>query len=71
MKRLRVAHVMVQPVLVVDDDESVMPGPLTESVQVPLTQLAGHAEKISGDLVRLQAELDRQESENSERSDTV
>jgi hypothetical protein len=39
-RRLRIAHVIVQPVLAWDDGEELAPGPPVQPLQVPLSALA-------------------------------
>lgn len=55
-RRLRVSHVIIQPVLVYDDGTDLAPGPNTNPVQVALSDLAGHAEIIRDELRRLNEE---------------
>lgn len=50
--RLRVAHVIVQPVLVYDDGEELSPGPTMQPTQVRLSELAGLADEIRASVAR-------------------
>lgn len=45
-RRLRVSHVVVQPVLVWDNGQELSPGPQAQPVSVPLSGLAGLADEI-------------------------
>ncbi len=53
MKRCRIAHVVVQPVLVWDDGEELSPGPDAQPFSVPLSALAGLGEKLSAEVAAL------------------
>lgn len=66
MKKLRVLHVVVQPVLVWDDGEDLSPGPELSPVPVSPSQLASLAESIP-DQVRELAEQIRS-AEEAERT---
>lgn len=46
-RRLRVLHVLVQPVLVWDDGETLTPGPEVNVAQVPLGALGEMPEQIA------------------------
>lgn len=58
MKRIRISHVVVQPVLVWDDGEELSPGPQAEAVAVPLSALAGLGEKLAAEAAALTEQLD-------------
>jgi hypothetical protein len=51
-ERIRVAYVIVQPVLVVDDGTELSPGPEVRPVQVPLSALASLPERILADIAQ-------------------
>jgi hypothetical protein len=53
--KLRISHVIVQPVLVWDDGEELTPGPQTAPANLPVSALDGLAE-------RLRTEIAEQES---------
>lgn len=53
--RLRVAHVIVQPVLVWDDGEELTPGPAAQAVQVSLGRLDGMAERLRAEIAQAEA----------------
>lgn len=55
-RRLRVAHVLVQPVLVWDDGEELSPGPEAAAISVPLSQMPGLPARLLADLERAVAE---------------
>ena len=44
--KLRILHVVVQPVLVWDDGEELSTGPTAEPMALPLSELAGFAESL-------------------------
>lgn len=56
-KRLRVQHILVQPVLVWDDGDELRAGPQLEAAALPLSQVAGEVAKIPGQLAALEAQL--------------
>lgn len=49
-RRLRVAAVIVQPVLVWDDGEHLAPGPIAQPVQVGIQDLAAYPQRIAAEL---------------------
>lgn len=57
-RRLRIAHVVVQPVLVWDDGEELSPGPQANPRAVPLADLATLADTIRGELPAVQASIE-------------
>ena len=60
MRRLRISHVVVQPVLVWDDGETLEPGPPLAPQQINLSDLKGSIayERIVGSLKTLQVQYD-------------
>lgn len=44
--KIRVLHVIVQPVLVCDDGNELSPGPEAQPVRIPLSELAGAGGEI-------------------------
>jgi hypothetical protein len=56
-RRLRIAHLIVQPVLVWDDGEEMEPGPPLQSVTVTLSKLAQFAEALPAEVAALAARL--------------
>lgn len=56
-RRLRVAHVIVQPVLVWDDGEEMTPADPVAPIQVPLSHLAGLAGRIPDEVRALGEQL--------------
>lgn len=46
MSKLRIAHLVVQPVLVKDDGEELTPGPQLESAPVTISQLEDYVAKL-------------------------
>lgn len=57
-RRLRVAHVIVQPVLVWDDGDEMTPGPQVQPATVPASQLAAVADSLPAEVARLEAEAE-------------
>lgn len=55
-RRLRVAHVIVQPVLVWDDGTELSPGPQAQPMQVPLSELDGMADKLRAEVAAAEAQ---------------
>jgi hypothetical protein len=55
--KLRVSHVIVQPVLVWDDGEELKPGPQAQPVQLPLSALAGMADQIKAEIAAQETQL--------------
>ncbi len=53
MRRARISHVVVQPILVWDDGEELSPGPDAQPFSVPLSALAGLGEKLSVEVAAL------------------
>lgn len=49
-RRLRVLHVLIQPVLVWDDGETLTPGPLADPTPLLLPDLDGAAARIAADV---------------------
>lgn len=62
-KRLRVSQVLVQPVLVWDDGETLTPGPQVDPVTLSQADLAGWVEGLGDQLIGLQEQLEPTESE--------
>ncbi len=58
MSRLRVSHVIVQPVLVIDNGEELSPGPQAQPVSVPLSALDGLADLIRAEIAQMQEQMD-------------
>lgn len=57
MTRLRIAHLIVQPVLVWDDGEELSPGPAAQPLTVPLSQLAALADRLPVEVAALAERL--------------
>jgi hypothetical protein len=57
-RRLRVSHVLVQPILVWDDGEDLSPGPDANAVPVPLSALADYAGRVREEVARVQAQAE-------------
>lgn len=58
-KRLRVAHVIVQPVLVWDDGSELSPGPRAEPVHVPLSALPDLPAQIAAELAEAEGQQEQ------------
>lgn len=59
-RQLRISHVVVKPVVVWDDGEELSPGPDIQPVSVPVSALAGLAERFPAELANIAAQADRQ-----------
>ena len=57
-RRLRVAHVIVQPVLVWDDGENLSPGPEAQPRQLPLSAMRTFDEDLAAQLADVPDPLD-------------
>ena len=55
--KLRISHVLVQPVLVWDDGEELTPGPGVEPMSLPASQVAGFVEALPAQVAEEQAKL--------------
>jgi hypothetical protein len=55
-RRLRVAHVLIQPVLVWDDGDELEPGPAIQAQQLPLAKVASWLVALPGELDRIALE---------------
>lgn len=64
-RRLRIAHLIVQPVLVWDDGEELSPGPAAQPLTVPLSQLVVLAEQLPAEVAALAAKLAAKLAEDS------
>ena len=53
-RRLRIAHVIVQPVLVWDDGAELAPGPDAAPIRVPLSALADLPDRLLSELAQVQ-----------------
>jgi hypothetical protein len=62
MKKLRISHLVVQPVIVWDDGEELTPGPELGAVSVPLSKLSEVATTFPAQLVLLQEKLLQEEA---------
>ena len=58
--RLRIAHVLVQPVLVWDDGDDLTPGPELQPVSVPFGQLGHFIESLPAEVAQLAAQVAEQ-----------
>jgi len=56
-KRIRVLHVIVQPILVLDDGSEFQPGPTVKPVTVRLSELSGMGAEIEAAIVDMQARM--------------
>lgn len=61
-RRLRVAHVIVQPVLVWDDGEELSPGPQVQAQQLPLSALVSMPDQVRAQLVEIEQQIAEQAS---------
>lgn len=56
-RRLRIAHLIVTPVLVWDDGEELAPGPALNPATVPLSAVPHLVETLPGEVAALAAKL--------------
>lgn len=64
MSKLRISHLVVQPVFVWDDGEELTPGPSIEAMTVPLSKLAMLAETLPAEVAGLQAHFEKEAADN-------
>ena len=57
MTKLRIAHLVVQPVLVWDDGEELTPGPELGQISIPLSKLADFAGSLPAEVAALDEKL--------------
>jgi hypothetical protein len=55
---LRIAHILVQPVLVFDDGEEMTPGPGIQAIQLPISKLGQFAKDFPKQVTELQVKID-------------
>lgn len=55
--KLRIAHLIIQPVLVYDDGEELTPGPELGSIQIPLSKVAGFIDTLPAEVAALAEKL--------------
>lgn len=60
MSKLRIAHIIVQPVLVWDDGEELTSGPELGQIAVPLSKLGEFAGTLPAEVAALQTKLEAQ-----------
>ena len=56
-RRLRVSHVVIQPVLVWDDGEELSPGPELQGFSVPLSRVPGIIDSLPGEVELLATKI--------------
>lgn len=56
-RRLRVLHVIVQPVLVWDDGQELTPGPQTAAATLPLSALADVTAALPAEVAQIEAQM--------------
>ena len=59
--KLRISHIIVQPVLVIDDGDELTPGPEVQPQAVPLSRLAGIAATLPAEFELLQQQLETEQ----------
>lgn len=55
-RRLRVAHIIVQPILVWDDGDNLAPGPSVQPQHLPFGEVSDWLTAVPGELERLAAD---------------
>lgn len=58
MSKLRIAHLVVQPVLVWDDGEELTPGPELGQIMIPLSKLGDFAGSLPAEVAALAANIE-------------
>lgn len=66
IKRLRVSHVIVQPVLVWDDGDELEAGPQLNAIQLPASGLAAFAAQLPNQVAELAEQLNQSEPQQPE-----
>jgi len=61
--KLRIAHLIVQPVLVWDDGEELTPGPELGQISIPLSKLADFAGTLPAEVAALAAKLEAEQGQ--------
>lgn len=61
-RRLRVAHVLVTPVLVWDDGEELSPGPTAQATALPLSAMPGLPDQLREEVEAMAAQIAEQEA---------
>ncbi|OGL22622.1 hypothetical protein A2707_04895 [Candidatus Saccharibacteria bacterium RIFCSPHIGHO2_01_FULL_45_15] len=62
-KRLRIAHIVIQPVLVWDDEDELSPGPELSPVSVPLSQAREMLAGLPAEVEKLESQLEKDEKD--------
>lgn len=62
-RKLRIHHILVQPVLIWDDGDEIEDGPQVPPMKVGKSKMAQFMESLDGDVADLQARLEAQEEE--------
>ena len=60
--KLRIAQLIVQPVLVWDNGEELTPGPELNQIAIPLSKLSELSESLPAEILALQEQLTKAES---------
>ena len=55
--KLRIAHLVIQPVLVWDDGEELTPGPEIGTINIPLSRLNELIESLPGEVAGIQEKI--------------
>lgn len=61
MKRLRIARIIVQPILVWDDGEELTDGPIVDPVQLPLSAVPGFIDSLPEQVAEIEEQFAKQE----------
>lgn len=61
MRRLRIARVIVQPVLVWDDGDELTDGPIVDPVQLPLSAVPGFIDSLPEQVAEIEEQFAKQE----------
>lgn len=70
-RKLRISHILVQPVIVWDDGEELSPGPATQPTQVKPSDLATLLPHVLDQIAQAEAELLAQEAPDEPTEEEV
>ena len=67
--KLRIAQLIVQPVLVWDNGEELTPGPELNQIAIPLSKLSELSESLPAEILALQEQLTKAESNDESEAE--
>lgn len=60
--KLRIAHLIVQPVLVWDDGEELTPGPELGQIAIPLSRMSDFTGSLPSEVAALEAKINEEKN---------